>query len=179
MQEEMTGKAIALTAQTAEVTIDILKDLIKAYFDIRHQKKRNKLAGKKEAKPKVKQGKQSVKKLLGQGKGVESIDINSNNIGLFTSSARRYGVDFAMTKDKNTDPPTHTIFFKGKDAAAITSAFKDFVGREENKIASDKKKSLDKQLKKLDKEIKKSDISLDKKGLAAEMKKAHRGEASL
>ncbi len=173
MQEEMTNQSIALVAKTTTVTIDVLKQLLDVYLE---NQRESRYAKNSKKAPKVKRGKQSVKRLLGQGQGVENIEINSDNIGLFTASARRYGVDFAMTRDKNTSPPTHTIFFKGKDTAAITSAFKDFVQREEHKVAKENRKSVLKQVRKLEQKIRRADNFLGGKEMAAEMKKAHRGE---
>ena len=46
--------------------------------------------------------------------------------GLFERIARRYGVDFAVTKDKSVQPPRYTIFFKAKDADALTSVHKAY-----------------------------------------------------
>ena len=41
--------------------------------------------------------------------------------------ARKYNVDFAVKKDKTTDPPKYVVFFKGRDADAVAQAFKEFV----------------------------------------------------
>ena len=44
----------------------------------------------------------------------------------FERIARRYGVDFAVTKDKSVQPPRYTVFFKAKDADALTSVHKAY-----------------------------------------------------
>lgn len=45
-----------------------------------------------------------------------------------------YNVDFAVKKDKTTDPPKYVVFFKGRDADAVAQAFKEFVyGNEKRK----------------------------------------------
>ena len=38
-------------------------------------------------------------------------------------------MDFAVVKDKNEDPPKYTVFFKAKDADAITSVLKEYGDR--------------------------------------------------
>ena len=38
----------------------------------------------------------------------------------FQKIAKKYGVDFAVVKDKNVNPPVYTIFFKAKDMDAVT-----------------------------------------------------------
>ena len=35
------------------------------------------------------------------------------------------GVDYAITKGQNVMPPKYTVFFKAKDADALTSAFEE------------------------------------------------------
>ena len=62
-------------------------------------------------------GKQTVRELVGQGAGVSSIEMSDKNIKDFEGVARKYGVDFAVTKDKTTIPPKHIVFFKGRDTA--------------------------------------------------------------
>jgi len=73
-------------------------------------------------------GKQTVKQLTHQGVGVSNIEISDKNIKAFESVARKYGVDFALTKDSTETPPKWLVFFKGRDADAITAAFKEFSG---------------------------------------------------
>jgi len=88
--------------------------------------KRQKVQGKA---PKCNQGKQSVKQLVGQGQGVSNIDITDGNIKAFERVARKYGVDFALKKDSSVDPPKWMVFFKAKDADALTAAFKEFTNK--------------------------------------------------
>jgi hypothetical protein len=71
-------------------------------------------------------GKQTVKQLVGQGQGVSNIEINDKNIKSFETTARKYGVDFAVKKDTSESPPKWLVFFKARDADALTSAFKEF-----------------------------------------------------
>ena len=63
-------------------------------------------------------GKTSVKKLVGEGVGVSSIEVTDGNIKSFEWVARKYNVDFAVKKDKTTDPPKYVVFFKGRDAVS-------------------------------------------------------------
>ena len=48
-------------------------------------------------------GKTSVKKLVGEGVGVSSIEVTDGNIKSFEWVTRKYNVDFAVKKDKTTD----------------------------------------------------------------------------
>lgn len=40
--------------------------------------------------------------------------------------ARKYGVDFAVKKDRTVQPSKYLVFFKARDADALTAAFKEF-----------------------------------------------------
>lgn len=75
----------------------------------------------------------SVKELVGEGAGASSIEITDSNIKSFERTARKYNVDFAVKKDKTTEPPKYLVFFKGRDADAIAQAFKEFVYGNEKK----------------------------------------------
>ena len=44
----------------------------------------------------------------------------------FKRCANKYGVDFAIVKDKTNNPPVHTVFFKARDADAIELVLKDY-----------------------------------------------------
>ena len=95
-------------------------------------------------------GKIPVKKLVGQGAGAKSIEVTDNNIKAFERVARKYNVDFAVKRDKTTEPPKYLVFFKGKDADVIAQAFKEFVKVNEKK---QQRPSLRKKLKGLQKMI--------------------------
>lgn len=49
--------------------------------------------------------------------------------------AKKYGVDFAIKKDKTVSPPKYLVFFKGRDADAITAAFTEFTAKTMEKAA--------------------------------------------
>ena len=83
----------------------------------------------------VPHGKQTVKQLIGQGKGVSNIEIKDPSMRDFDRIARKYGVDYAIKKDRSTTPPRFLIFFKAQDSAALTAAFTEYT-REKIKKAS-------------------------------------------
>ena len=121
MQEEVTQKTIALVIKTAKLDASVLKAAMKMYSN--HQKQ----------KPHRTHGKTSVKKLVGEGMGVSSIEVTDGNIKSFERVAKKYNVDFAIKKDKTCEPPKYLVFFKGKDADAVAQAFKEFVYGNEKK----------------------------------------------
>ena len=50
------------------------------------------------------QGKQTVKQLIGQNQGVSNIEITDPSIKEFEKIARKYGVDYAVKKDRSSSP---------------------------------------------------------------------------
>lgn len=76
-----------------------------------------------------KHGKQTVKQLIGQNQGVSNLAVDSTGIKGFEKVARKYGVDFAIRKDKSHHPPRYLVFFKARDADAITSAFQEYADK--------------------------------------------------
>ncbi len=87
---------------------------------------------------------------LAQGAGAKSIEVTDDNIKAFERVARKYNVDFAVKRDKTTEPPKYLVFFKGKDADVIAQAFKEFVKVNEKK---QQRPSLRQKLKGLQKMI--------------------------
>lgn len=69
--------------------------------------------------------KMQVKQLARRGDGLTNVEINDDNIKSFERVARKYGVDFTLKKDGAT-PPKWLVFFKAKDADALTAAFNEF-----------------------------------------------------
>ena len=121
MQEEVTQKTIVLVIKTAKLDANVLKAAMRMYLNHRRQKSQNT------------HGKTSVKKLVGEGVGVSSIEVTDSNIKAFERVARKYNVDFAVKKDKTVEPPKYLVFFKGRDADAVAQAFKEFVYGNEKK----------------------------------------------
>ena len=117
MQEEVTQKTIALVIKTSKLSASVLKAAMRIYLN--HQKQKSQKS----------HGKTSVKKLVGEGVGVSSIEVTDGNIKSFERVARKYNVDFAVKKDKTTEPPKYLVFFKGRDADAITAAFTEFTAK--------------------------------------------------
>lgn len=117
MQEDLQHRTVALSTNTTKMTARTLLKLIRMYMAYQKNKSQN---------PQLYQGKQTVKQLAKQNQGMTNIEITNDNIKCFEKYARKYGVDFALQKDKTQTPPKYLVFFKGKDQDAILAAFKDF-----------------------------------------------------
>ena len=135
MQEEVEQRTVTLAISTSKMTANVLKSAISKYLAYRKEKKREG--------PVKPCGKQSVKQLVGQDQGVTNIEITDKNIKDFERIARKYGGDFALKKDKTGDIPKYLVFFKARDADALTAAVKEY------SAITDRKKERPSGLKKL------------------------------
>ncbi len=141
MQEEVENRTINLVISTSKLTSrNMLKLMQKAIKYLKNEK----------IKPEVQHGKQSVKKLIGQNQRVSSIEIANTQIKDFERIARKYGVDFAIKKDRSEMPPKYFVFFKAKDADALTAAFKEFSAKSMQKT---KRPSILKELYRLKEKV--------------------------
>ena len=134
MQEETNEKTIALYIKTGKLTAQQLQKAMKAL--LAQMKKQH-------DRQKIPHGKQTLKQLMKQNTGVSNIEITKDNIKAFESIAKKYGIDFALKKDATETPPRYLVFFKGRDADALTAAFKEFSAK---KLTQDKKPSIRKAL---------------------------------
>lgn len=125
MQEEVEQRTVTLAISTSKMTANVLKSAISKYLAYRKEKAREG--------PVKPCGKQSVKQLVGQNQGVTNIEITDKNIKDFERIARKYGVDFALKKDKTGEIPKYLVFFKARDADALTAAFKEYTAKTDRK----------------------------------------------
>lgn len=134
MQDEINEKVIMLSIKGTKLTARILQKAIKQLLS---QIKKGM------DKQTIPHGKQTLKQLMRQNAGVSNIEITGDNIKAFEHTAKKYGIDFALKKDVSESPPRYLVFFKGRDADALTAAFKEFSTK---KLTQEKKPSLRKTL---------------------------------
>ena len=132
MQEEVTGKAVALIIDGAKMSEQVLEKALQKFLEVQKNKS-----------PKMHRGKQTLKQLAGQNAGLANIEISDKNIKAFTHVAKKYHVDFALKKDTTAEQPRYLVFFKSRDADAITAAFLEFASR---KMSRDEKPSVRERL---------------------------------
>lgn len=125
MQEDIENRSVSLAIRTSKLTAQTLKNAISKYL-MHH---RNKGLSKTQASDILPQGKQTIKQLIGQNQGVSNIEVTEKNIKSFDRVARKYGVDYAVKKDRNVSPPKYLVFFKARDADALTAAFREFTAK--------------------------------------------------
>jgi len=110
VDEDISRRTIALSIRTGKLTARTLAWALRA-------------AGRKIQKGtrKTPHGRQSVKKLMGHGENVNSIEVESPK--LFDRMARRFNVDYAFYQ---TGPDKYLLFFKAGQADAITACFESY-----------------------------------------------------
>ena len=112
MQEEVEQKTFNIVVSTTKLTARTILNAGKAAI----QQQQAKMAG----------GKQSVRMLLRQNRGVSSVEIDKTNIRGFERYAKKYGIDYAIRKDNSEMPPRYLVFFKAPDVEAFNAAFKEY-----------------------------------------------------
>lgn len=118
MQEEIENRTVNLAISTTKLTARGIIRL--AAKGLAYIKRKSREAALKNEKP---DGRQTIQQLIGQNQGVTNIDISQTGLKGFEKYARKYGVDYAITKDKSVFPPKYLVFFKARDADAMTAAF--------------------------------------------------------
>ena len=118
MQEEIENRTVNLAISTTKLTARGIIRL--AAKGLAYIKRKSREAALKNEKP---DGRQTIQQLIGQNQGVTNIDISQTDLKEFEKYARKYGVDYAITKDKSVFPPKYLVFFKARDADAMTAAF--------------------------------------------------------
>ena len=139
MQEEVENRTVTLAISTTKLTARTLRAAIRKLLAA-WKKGRDKAKS-----PEIPHGKQTVKQLVGQNDGVSNIEITDSNIKSFEKVARKYGVDYAVKQDGSVSPPKYLVFFKARDADALTSAFKEFSAKT---VQKDRRPSVLAQLRK-------------------------------
>ncbi len=150
MQDEINEKTVAISIKATKLTAQTLQKALKLLLaQMKKQHDKNKIP----------HGKQTLKQLARQDAGLSNIEITEGNIKDFESTAKKYGVDFALKKDSTENPPRYLVFFKSRDADALTAAFKEFSAK---KLVRDKKPSIRKLLSKLKEAAKSRNAQRDK-----------------
>ena len=112
-------------------------------------------------KTKLHHGKQTLRQLMKHNTSVSNIEITDQNIRAFSATAKKYGIDFALKKDTTSQPPRYLVFFKSRDADALTAAFAEYSGKVV-KRQSQEKPSVRRQLTQLQEVVRKMAQSLSR-----------------
>ena len=140
MQEEVENRTLTLVVNGTKFSGRLLKAAVSKYMTHRREKKQE--GQRNRDSPVIPKGKQSVKQLIGQNQGVSNIEITDPSIKEFEKIARKYGVDYAVKKDRSSSPPKYLIFFKGRDADALTAAFTEYTSKKVKKAQKTERPSI-------------------------------------
>ena len=116
LQEEVEQKTFNIVVSTTKLTARTILNAGRTAL----QQYQSKLLADKSS------GKQSVRMLLRQNRGVSSVEIDKTNIKGFERYAKKYGIDYAIRKDSSEVPPRYLVFFKAPDVEAFNAAFKEY-----------------------------------------------------
>ena len=105
MQEEITQKTLALCVEASKMTAQLLQQAMKKVLADMEKHKKN---------PQLRHGKQTLRQLMKHNTGVSNIEITDQNIRAFSSTAKKYGLDFALKKDTSGEHTRYLVFFKGR-----------------------------------------------------------------
>ena len=137
MQDEVNTKVVAIMIKGGKISAEVLKKALDKFVQEIEK------AQKQMQQPKTYRGKQSIKHLMSQNAAISNIEVTDGNIKSFERVARKYGVDFAVKKDRSVSPPKYLVFFKGRDADALTAAFKEYTAKEVKRASQDKPSVLE------------------------------------
>ena len=137
MQDEVNTKVVAIMIKGGKISAEVLKKALDKFVQEIEK------AQKQMQQPKTYRGKQSIKHLMSQNAAISNIEVTDGNIKSFERVARKYGVDFAVKKDRSVSPPKYLIFFKGRDADALTAAFKEYTAKEVRRASKDRPSVLE------------------------------------
>ena len=151
LQEEITQKTLALCVEASKMTAQLLQQAMKKVLADMENHKKN---------PPLRHGKQTLRQLMKHNTGVSNIEITDQNIKAFSATAKKYGIDFALKKDTSGEIPRYLVFFKGRDADAVTAAFREFSAKN---LAKEKKPSIHRRLTKAKEQAKRQELERGEK----------------
>ena len=118
MQDEINEKVIGIIAQAGKLTADVVQQAIqKALAEM------EKTGQQLNKTPTVKHGEQTMKQLAAQNAGLSSVELTDPQLQLLKRELKKSGVDFSAVK---AGKGKYVLFFKGRDADAITHAFNQY-----------------------------------------------------
>lgn len=125
MQEEISQRSVTLIVQTGKMTGKVFLQAIQKYLDILKQQRELK-AREKQLHPAY-QGRMTIRQLMKERSGLSNIEIHDEHIHDFERIARRYGIEYAIKKERNREAPHYLIFFRSRDTDVLQTAFNEFV----------------------------------------------------
>ena len=116
--ESGAKKTIDISIKAEKMTADVLKSALQEFMSGKAEKK----------------GRMTFKQLQAKSPSkLDSIEVSDKNIGDFLKTARKYDVDFALKRNKSTQPPTYHVFFSAARTEDFKRAFSEYLGKGQGK----------------------------------------------
>ena len=116
--ESGAKKTIDISIKAEKMTADVLKSALQEFMSGKAEKK----------------GRMTYKQLQAKSPSkLDSIEVSDKNIGDFLKTARKYDVDFALKRNKSTQPPTYHVFFSAARTEDFKRAFSEYLGKGQGK----------------------------------------------
>lgn len=115
LHEEVNRESMSLVAKVGKVTYEEIKKALEKLIA--------ELTADKQKTPDVKHGKQSLKELSAQNVGLSSMELKNPQLRQLNREMKKFKVDFTP---KKTGKGEYLLFFKGRDADAMTHAFNQY-----------------------------------------------------
>ena len=124
MQEEVENRAVNLAIATTKLTARSIARGIRWFLVNRHQKKiRNQMQHPFE------EGRQTVADLMKAGVSTDKVELPDGSAKDFCRIARKFGVDYAIRRDKSKAMQRYVVFFKAKDGEVLDQVVKEYAAR--------------------------------------------------
>ena len=130
MEEEVNQRVATMIVSTSKMSAGVLARAMQKFLANEHQAI-NRHAIERQNEKAQEHGKIKFKDLMAQNTGTEDLPIKKYNIHTFDKVAKKYNIDYAIKKDSSGDIPKYFIFFKSRDRASMTLAFKEFMKKNE------------------------------------------------
>lgn len=114
----LADQAVQITVSADRITAGILRSIMREYVYQYH---------KNSQKPSAVHGEQSLEELNAQGRQLEHVDLKDEDIQAVRQELRRYGVDFSIKKEPDSD--TYHLFFKSQDIDRVHLGLEKVVKR--------------------------------------------------
>ena len=135
---------MAFIIQTGKMTGKVFLQAIQKYLALDPQR-RQLNARDKALHPEYK-GRMTIREMMKERSGLTNIEIHDENIHDFERIARRYGIEYAIKKERDKNPPHYLVFFRGRDTDILQTAFSEFVKK---RLKVQERPSLREKLQKL------------------------------
>ena len=106
LQEELTNRTISLSIRTASLTARTLQNAVRAVLE-QIKKDEQKMAERQQKAVADPKGKQTLKTLMGSSSTLSNMEVTKEDLRPFKKVADKYGIGFAVTKEKGASPPRY------------------------------------------------------------------------